>query len=248
MFKNEEYFLTLSNIPTFPTQMNYESLTLTELRMLAKEIGHTHIPLPKKKSDIVALFRQYDANEKANLAKQCQKDEEEAAHRATRIVGLRKQGAAELEAGIASLAYPFEFLRTGEYSRAITPLLGQTVEECATLDIGAFPDTIAEYFWVHTGENDEEPWLVLCRLQNGLYVFYRGECDYTGFDCQGDMRIYVARTVDMLLLHAMTAADYEKYTAETDGDCSRRHNRDRRAAELADNSYEWSSSVNGDSR
>ena len=70
-----------------------------------------------------------------------------------------------------------------------------------------------------------------------MYVFYKGECDYTGFDCQGNMNIYASRSTDVLLQYAMTATDYEKYLADTDGAAGKRHNRDR--AEIHDACYDY---------
>ena len=107
---------------------------------------------------------------------------------------------------ISSLEYPFSFLRNGEYPRYVTEIPGVSTE-----DIGNFPDNIAEYFWISEGENDEKPWYTLCKLTNDLYVFYKGECDYTGFDCQGDMKIYAARDPAILLERAMCPQDIENY-------------------------------------
>ncbi len=111
---------------------------------------------------------------------------------------------------VDSLEYPFSFLRNGEYGRECTPIPGHGVEE-----IGAFPDNIAEYLWISPGENDEEAWLCLCRLDTGVHVYYRGECDYTGFDCQGDMKLWAHRDPNILLQMAMTATDYKKYVQDT---------------------------------
>jgi hypothetical protein len=120
--------------------------------------------------------------------------------------GLQQQVSPDAK----SLEYPFSFLRIGEYPRECHPMPGQPLE-----DIGTFPENIAHYYWIHKGENDEQPWLALCRLTNDVYVYYRGECDYTGFDCQGDMQIYASCDPNILIQMAMTAADYEKYLKET---------------------------------
>jgi hypothetical protein len=119
----------------------------------------------------------------------------------------RQQNVTEL---IHTLDYPFEFIRTGEYDRRVKEIPGQPIE-----DIGNFPDNIAHYYWISPGENDEKPWLTLCCLDNGIYVFYKGECDYTGFDCQGNMEIYASRDVTILLHYGMTRDEYEKYVHET---------------------------------
>jgi hypothetical protein len=107
---------------------------------------------------------------------------------------------------ISEMEYPFSFLRNGEYPRKTEPIPG-----CPTEEIDVFPDNIAEYYWISPGENDEKPWMCLCRLTNGVYVFYMGECDYTGFDCQGNMKIYAARDPVILFERAMADKEVEKY-------------------------------------
>lgn len=37
---------------------------------------------------------------------------------------------------------------------------------------------------VHEGENDGEDWHWILELKNGKFVYLRGGCDYTGWDCQ----------------------------------------------------------------
>ncbi len=122
--------------------------------------------------------------------------------------GLRQQVSPDAK----HLEYPFSFLVNPReyYSRECHPMPGQPLE-----DIGTFPDNIAHYYWIHEGENDEQPWLTLCRLTNDIYVYYRGESDYTGFDCQRDMQIFASRDPNILIQMAMTAADYELFIAET---------------------------------
>jgi hypothetical protein len=124
------------------------------------------------------------------------------------VTSLRQQVC--VEAFLDTLDYPFSFLRNGEYERTVQPIPGQPVE-----DVGTFPDNIAHYYWIHPGKNDEEPWLVLCRLTTGVYVFYKGECDYTGFDCQGNMKLYASRDPAILIEFAMTLEESRKYMSET---------------------------------
>ncbi len=113
---------------------------------------------------------------------------------------------ANVESLIPTLEYPFSFLQNGEYPNHADAIPGYAAE-----DVGDFPNNIAEYFWIREGENDERPWLCLCRLTNNLYVFYKGECDYTGFDCQGDMKIYAAKDPAILLERAMTQQEVHMY-------------------------------------
>jgi hypothetical protein len=107
------------------------------------------------------------------------------------------------------LAYPYSFL--AEYIESPDMLLCQTEAE----DIGDFPENVDHYYWIHEGVNDEEPWIALCKLRNGVYVFYKGECDYTGFDCQGDMKLYASKNVSELIDYGMSIRDYRLYIEET---------------------------------
>ena len=73
-------------------------------------------------------------------------------------------------------------------------------------DAGDFPKNIAEYYWIHEGKRDEETWHLLCRLKNGCYAYYRASCDYTGFDCQGMMQLFVSRSAQRIFEEAMSAS------------------------------------------
>lgn len=151
------------------------------------------------------LKRDYKIKEQERLAKH---EFQEKMHRTSRDMQLRVQsGVSNL---IPCLEYPFEFIRNGEYPRITQEIPGQISEE-----IGEFPDNIAEYYWISEGENDEKPWMAFCKLTNGVYVFYKGECDYTGFDCQGHMKIYASKDHSVLTLYGMCSEDYDKYYKDT---------------------------------
>lgn len=128
-------------------------------------------------------------------------------HRSVRITELRQQSNPNPE----HLEYPFEFLDE-KYEFDLTP---KSIPGHTSADIGDFPNNIEHYYWIHQGENDEEPWMTLCRLTNGAYVFYKGECDYTGFDCQGSMEIYSSIDPAILITYAMSIRDYDVYIVET---------------------------------
>jgi hypothetical protein len=193
--------------------MNYESFTIEQLKEIAEERSRTQayfwneIRSLRKKVDIIARFHTLDEQVlRLNERRDKEKAQEEA-HKAARCEGPpRQQETVDVEC----LEYPFSFLRNGEYERVCNPIPGQPQE-----DIGTFPDNIAHSYWVSPGENDEKPWLVLCRLTNDIYVFYKGECDYTGFDCQGHMKIYASRDPNILLKFAMCSTDYDAYMKET---------------------------------
>ena len=185
--------------------MNYESLTLPELKRIAKErmmrLSFT------KKAELIAQLQEWDERRRVTDERLRQRREVEVAQYAQRD-GLRRQ--MNVLEHLESLEYPFSFLRSGEYDRVCDPLPGHAAE-----DIGTFPDNIAEYLWIKPGANDERPWLCLCRQDNGVHIYFRGECDYTGFDCQGNMQIYAHRDPNILIQMAMTATDYEAYVGDT---------------------------------
>ena len=53
-----------------------------------------------------------------------------------------------------------------------------------TPSVGFTRADIAELYFVHYGERDEEAWRCVGRLQDGRYFLAEGGCDYTGWDCR----------------------------------------------------------------
>ncbi len=106
----------------------------------------------------------------------------------------------------ALLEYPFSFIddhdnfgwtyKTKDFCKGLPD------EE--PLNCGDFPKNITEYYWIHEGENDEEPWMCLCKLSNDCYVFYSASCDYTGFDCQGGMEMIISKDKERLFTMGLT--------------------------------------------
>ena len=88
------------------------------------------------------------------------------------------------------------------------PLMGQLETH---KDGKKFHENIINFIWCEEGQNDEKPWLLLCQLRNGKYAYYTAYCDYTGFDCQGGMALYIASTPEILVEMAMTDAERDKY-------------------------------------
>lgn len=82
-------------------------------------------------------------------------------------------------------------------------------------EMGDFPNNIKKWFWAHEGENDAESWRCLVQLENGYYAYYEAYCDYTGFDCQGGMDLFIDKKYDVLINLAMSNADYDLYIEET---------------------------------
>lgn len=44
---------------------------------------------------------------------------------------------------------------------------------------------VDEVYFSQKGQNDEEEWVLIFKRKDGIYVYFRAHCDYTGFDCQG---------------------------------------------------------------
>ena len=65
-----------------------------------------------------------------------------------------------------------------------------------------FPKDIKKVYWYDKGINDKKPWQVICKLRSNrhtFYVYYLAGCDYTGFDCQGYMKMYISKSFKKLL-------------------------------------------------
>ncbi len=174
--------------------------SLAELKALAK--GKIDNYYAFKKSDLVYKLIAYEnsvlAHEKYVQGK----------YTSFKPDNTRQVFPAQENPDIESLEYPFSFILEGEYKvkNFIVPMPGELLE-----DAGDFPHNISQYLWVYPGMNDEEPWLALVKLDNGNYAFFRGECDNTGFNCQGSMELYVSKSLTTLVEMAMTNEDYRKY-------------------------------------
>lgn len=113
----------------------------------------------------------------------------------------------------SALTYPFSFIKgsddegwcddydTTDFSEG---LLGE--EKC---DAGKFPNNIVEFYWLHEGRNDDDAWELLCKLDNGNFAFYTAWCDYTGFDCQGGMKLIVSKDLKRLFYEGLTERQRE---------------------------------------
>lgn len=56
-------------------------------------------------------------------------------------------------------------------------------------------DTLKEskVYFSQVGRNDGEDWIFIIKRPDGIYVYFRASCDYTGFDCRGGGIISYAR-------------------------------------------------------
>jgi hypothetical protein len=126
----------------------------------------------------------------------------------SRELGFRQQENPDLE----DLKDPYLYL--DEYDLTPKRIIGETHQDCKN-----FPHCVTHYYWIHRGRNDEDSWRALFRYnndnENTMYGFYNGECDYTGFDCTGDMELYVSDRYDVLIEKALSDRDYSLYIEET---------------------------------
>ena len=70
--------------------------------------------------------------------------------------------------------------------------------------MGDFPKNIQHYYWISEGKNDTHPWRALVRLSTGLFVFLEASCNFSGFECQGDIHVYGAEKIQTLINNAMS--------------------------------------------
>ena len=112
------------------------------------------------------------------------------------------------------MSYPYcyinnEYETRYELENIRRPILAEKEEDRA--EVGDFPSNIRRHFWVSCGQRDERPWVSCGQLDNDAYFFYTGSCDYTGFDCQGGMRLWVSKKWENIIDYAMSQGEYEQY-------------------------------------
>lgn len=100
---------------------------------------------------------------------------------------------------------PFEYFRIRSDFRRL-PGEKETIKDCYT-----FPNNIKEYIWGEEGGHDEGEWNLLAKLKNGKYIFFTAWCDYTGFDCQSGIKLYVAKDIVTLVDKAMDKNQRKAY-------------------------------------
>ncbi len=103
---------------------------------------------------------------------------------------------------IKALEYPFEWIGEENYGYSVRDFCRGFADE-EPGDPGNFPNNIVEYYWIKEGENDYEAWHCLCKLDTGYYAYYNASCDYTGFDCQGGMLLFISKNKERLFYEAM---------------------------------------------
>lgn len=103
----------------------------------------------------------------------------------------------------------------------------------APVDVGDFPNNIADYYWINDGKNDEYPWYVLGRLTNGAYFFFAASCTFSGFECEGQMALYAADNIQTVYNHGMSGAARHRFAACFDKGTREKIAADKKAAAQA---------------
>ena len=117
-----------------------------------------------------------------------------------------------------SFDYPFSEIGKRKYCdlpTIVNALLMQSHEDALAL-AGDFPNNIDQWIWSSAGLDDEMPWVLLCRLNNGAYALYEAGYEYSGFTFVGDMSLCVSRDMASLIQHAMGNYVYDEYVKDTD--------------------------------
>lgn len=63
------------------------------------------------------------------------------------------------------------------------------------IEIGKLLDasTFCKVYYRQVGENDGDDWVFIIQRKDGVYVYFKASCDYTGFDCQGGGNVSYSR-------------------------------------------------------
>jgi hypothetical protein len=107
--------------------------------------------------------------------------------------------------------YPFGFINYGRSDYNIenfTVAMFDNNLKSENIDIKSinFPNDIIDVYWYEKGKNDYKPWEFVGKLKykdSYYYVYYIANCDYTGFDCQGDMKMYISEYLSRILNNAI---------------------------------------------
>ncbi len=139
------------------------------------------------------------------------------------INGKEKELKSIKDFDLSGFEYPFEYMFEGDYvknkeTKKYERIPGNPSDFLRNIpgengyEIGDFPKNIKRCYWINEGENDEEPWNLLCYLDNGVYVYMSAWCDYTGFDCQGEIILWSSKKMQTLIDMALSNEDRQKLT------------------------------------
>lgn len=117
--------------------------------------------------------------------------------------------------------YPFGFINcrgiSDYHTEDFTVTMFDNNLKSENIDIKSiiFPNDIIDVYWYEEGKNDEEPWQFIGKIKykdSHCYVYFIANCDYTGFDCQGEMKMYISEYLSRILNNAVPSnlRSYEK--------------------------------------
>jgi len=75
----------------------------------------------------------------------------------------------------------------------------------------SFPMTMDRIYDFNEGSNDDAPWTIVGRMEvndTTVFIYWHASCDYSGFDCRGGMKFYIAR--DLQTLVDLGMSEYER--------------------------------------
>ena len=125
---------------------------------------------------------------------------------------------ADLNRLVGGMWYPYGYIEEsteGYYSHYNLDAIRRPIlVEPEQAPAGDFPHNIQEHFWIRLGENDGDSWISCGVLTNGNYFLFTGSCDYTGFDCQGGMNLWVSSSWQNIVDHGMGETIYRYYTMD----------------------------------
>lgn len=131
---------------------------------------------------------------------------------------------AKYTVNIAKFEYPLSYLLSGDYT--VADIMNEPVHATTLHDSSPrlFPRAVAQWIW---GSVQGYSWTLLCRLHNGLYVFYEAGCGPLGFSIKhsssptpqrtpgSSMRLVAADTLEYLIVHVLSDAQYALYMRKT---------------------------------
>jgi len=116
--------------------------------------------------------------------------------------------------------YPFSFMNVNYDDRYSLENISMTMfgndmkAEKIDLNHVIFPGNIKKIYFYKEGKNDISPWYFIGEIsyeEKSLYIYYEGLCDYTGFDCQGSMKLYISEHYDRIIDRALPENVRKKY-------------------------------------
>ena len=128
-----------------------------------------------------------------------------------KTVVQNKEVKINMESFYNAFSYPFRFINSydDDYcTENFTVIMFDEHFKSEDIDVKSidFPDDIIDVYWYEKGKKDEEPWEFIGKIKckdKECYVYYVADCDYTGFDCKGDMKMHISEYLSRILNHAI---------------------------------------------